>query len=192
MSGVRGDYSKLRELIQGVGKLSRTGRRDVVKVFSAAFMRRTDLCFQRSSTPYGEAWPPLKVRKGMPLLDTGRLRNSVVAGTRPRADGVYVSSNVVYAAIHNYGGSVSHSARVQPRNARGNRFASRKEAGKTKASHKRLGVAKTRVSFIGAHDVGIPKRQFLPDPSRDLPWSYAKDLQDSAKAVIEATLRGAL
>ena len=44
--------------------------------------------FLKSQDPEGQSWEHLKVRKGMPLVDTGRLRNSwsrgVVNGSRAK------------------------------------------------------------------------------------------------------------
>jgi phage gpG-like protein len=53
--------------------------------------------FSSSSDPWGKPWDAPKRRDGKPLLDTGRLRNSITG-----LHGV-VGSNVVYAATHNFG-----------------------------------------------------------------------------------------
>jgi phage virion morphogenesis protein len=60
------------------------------------------LGFVDSTSPYGEKWLPLKHRVGQPLVDTGRLRDSITY--RASNDGVEVGTNVVYAAIHQFGG----------------------------------------------------------------------------------------
>lgn len=57
--------------------------------------------FQQSTSPYGKKWQPLKFRDGKPLLDTGVLRNSLKG--KPTASGISISSNLEYAATHNYG-----------------------------------------------------------------------------------------
>jgi len=60
------------------------------------------LGFVDSMSPYGETWLPLKYRIGQPLVDTGRLRDSI---THQSSDnGVSVGTNVAYAAIHQFGG----------------------------------------------------------------------------------------
>lgn len=185
---VRGDFTRLKQLSASMRAASQGARKAVLKAFAMDLQMETDGCFRRQQTPYGEPWPPLKDppprrRGGMILSDTARLRSSITA--RPLPSGVTVSSNVAYAGIHNYGGSVQHPARAQPRNRRGNRFISHAEAGKKqKASYSRLGVAaSTRVSLMGAHGIGIPKRQYLPDARRGLPGRYAQLLREKADYV---------
>lgn len=70
------------------------------------------LGFKDSRDPYGQPWKPLapatiaRRRKGSstPLLDTGRLRNSITRRVLAGGNGVEIGSNVIYAAIHNFGG----------------------------------------------------------------------------------------
>lgn len=69
--------------------------------------------FQTSTDPQGRPWKPLKrPRKrggNKPLLDTGMLRNSITSV--PTATGVIVGSNLIYAAIHQFGGVVKPGRR---------------------------------------------------------------------------------
>jgi phage virion morphogenesis protein len=200
---VRGDFVRLRKLSQALRKASKSAHRDTCKVFAAALERRTMLCFQQGQSPYGEAWAPVRRRRRraegsapqQPLLDTGRLRNSLHA--RPSGSGVSISSNVEYAGIHNYGGTIQRKGRVQPRQAKGvgGRFISRREAAKAANATKRrqrLGVAKTRVAFLPGGANVVPKRQFLPDEARGLPPKYVADLQATAEAVQQALGLGGL
>lgn len=63
--------------------------------------------FQKSASPYGQYWQQSVQRKsgargpGEILINTGRLRNSIVA--QATETGVRVGTNVVYAAAHNFG-----------------------------------------------------------------------------------------
>lgn len=57
-----------------------------------------------------DKWPGLKVRAGQPLRDTGRLMNSL--GRHVSSDKVMVGTNVVYAAIHNFGGQAGRGRKV--------------------------------------------------------------------------------
>lgn len=77
--------------------------------------------FQAGVSPEGEAWEPVKnprkdskgrPRKGTakPLVDTGRLRNSISVSTAPTE--VHVGSNVVYARIHQLGGQAGRGRKV--------------------------------------------------------------------------------
>lgn len=106
--------------------------------------------FKDSSSPYGNSWAPV-ARGGKPLVDTGRLRSSItyVAGK----DYVRIGTNVVYAAMHQFGGTVKNKARAQP-TTKGGKFKSREKAGKGKRF--------TPVSFLGASEGKITARPFMP------------------------------
>lgn len=57
----------------------------------------------------GKSWLKLKLRKGKPLRDTGRLMGSL--GTaKIRGNSVSVFSNLVYAGIHDNGGIITPKA----------------------------------------------------------------------------------
>ena len=76
----------------------------------------TDLAFRSQKDPWGQAWKPLAAstlrgrRKGKGsgsdkiLRDTGRLSNSITY--RAERASVQVGTNVIYAAIHQFGGSI--------------------------------------------------------------------------------------
>lgn len=78
------------------------------------------LGFKDGTDPYGVKWRALKAstiarrrkRSSKPLLDTGRLRNSIASRlVGPAA--VEVGSNVAYAAIHQFGGRAGRGRKVQ-------------------------------------------------------------------------------
>ena len=75
------------------------------------------LGFRDSKSPYDEPWAPLESREGKPLLDTGRLRNSLM----PRAVGtsLRIDANVAYAAAHQYGTKTIPRRQFLPDQARG-------------------------------------------------------------------------
>ncbi len=56
-------------------------------------------------------WLGLKYRNGKPLVDGGRLRDSVVAYSDN--DTALVGTNMVYAAIHNFGGMAGRGRKVR-------------------------------------------------------------------------------
>jgi len=63
--------------------------------------------FDAGRGPGGRVWPPsrrARAEGGATLVDSGRLRNSIAA--RPGPDGVAVGTDVVYAAIHQKGGTI--------------------------------------------------------------------------------------
>ena len=82
--------------------------------------------FARGGRPV--PWKPLKHRKGRPLRDTGRLMNSITK--KISGDAVYVGTNVIYAATHQFGakkgryGNISvlvpaHRRKIKSGNVRG-------------------------------------------------------------------------
>ncbi len=76
-------------------------RAKLSQVLSAAAFKMTMDTFHRSTDPYGRAWARLKVRKGKPLLDTGRMRASTYFV--PLASGFRVDFSANYAVHHQYG-----------------------------------------------------------------------------------------
>jgi phage virion morphogenesis protein len=79
--------------------------------------------FEGERDPYGKAWQKRKATKGRRvggklLRDTARMMNSIT----PRPFGVSairVTSNVQYAAVHNYGGKRMPKRQFLPDNANG-------------------------------------------------------------------------
>lgn len=70
----------------------------------AELKKRIQLGFRTGRSPDGHPWVPIKHRQGSPLLASGRLRSSIdyhVAG-----DSVTIGTNLVYAALHQFGGEV--------------------------------------------------------------------------------------
>jgi phage virion morphogenesis protein len=60
-------------------------------------------------------WAPLKYRKGQPLIDTGRLKNSITSDSDATSAIAGVSGNIEYAAIQNFGGKTKATI-IRPRN----------------------------------------------------------------------------
>ena len=148
--------------------------------------------FKASQDPYGKPWQRLKAatiaarRKGKgdgqakPLLDTGRLRNSIAS--QAGANSVQVGTNLAYAAIHQFGGVINfaqRSLRVRLRQVKVTR-----EDGTTymatrfaKDKHKRA-VAKWGTSK-GAWLVRIPARPYFGVQDRGLPREYGEIIRDA-------------
>lgn len=68
--------------------------------------------FVRSEDHEGRAWERLKYRVGKPLVNTGILRSSITHRIL-NGNTVEVGTNVVYAAIHNYGGRAGRGKKVK-------------------------------------------------------------------------------
>lgn len=65
---------------------------------------RIRLCFKLGIDPWGSPWAALKIRKGQPLRDTGRLQRSIVSN--PDKTGVTIGTNAKQARIQQFGGTI--------------------------------------------------------------------------------------
>lgn len=129
----------------------------------------------------------LKRRAGGKILqDRGRLAASIVE--RHDANSAAVGTNVVYAAIHQFGGQIDKAAQsrlVRHRtDAKGNLLRSEHLGGKglifAKNSHKRV---KSRWFEQAAHKIDMPARPFLALTGEDEERIVAK-VNDYLKSVI--------
>jgi len=102
-----------REINSALAELNRVGTnlRPMLTDIGEALVESTKLRFRDSKAPDGSTWRPLSPvtialrRKGSsrPLLDTGRLRNSITRSVT--ANSVVVGTNVIYAATQHFGAS---------------------------------------------------------------------------------------
>jgi phage virion morphogenesis protein len=150
---------------------------------------QTDLAFRSERDPWGNAWQRLsrstlrqrRTGKGTGgakiLRDTGRLAGSI--SYRASADQVVVGTNVVYAAIHQFGGDIQRKAHTlyfrtnRAGTVVGNRF-----------------VRKAKSNFaltVGPYSIHIPPRPFL-----SIDASGRADLPMTTVAAILADLRTSL
>ena len=141
---------------QGVSALRQIGSRLVASVIDR---------FETVSGPGGVPWKKsgrAAREAGQTLTDTGRLRSSIAYNLTP--DGIEVGTNVVYAAIHQFGGEIRQQGRSQVLafNARGNRFASRRA---TRA--RKTGAVRVSFAQIAARVIEMPARPFLGLDDRD-------------------------
>lgn len=101
--------------------------------------------FREQRDPYGTPWAHLVGRSGQALMNTGRLRNSftrIVTST-----GFSITTNVSYAAPHQYGATVRAK----------NKYVTFKVGGR----------------WARKAQVTIPKRQMMPERSLGPIWSRA-------------------
>ena len=149
----------------------------------------TDLAFRSQKDPWGQAWKPLAAstlrgrRKGKGsgsdkiLRDTGRLQNSLNyrPGVTVGKDWVRFGTNVAYAAIHQFGGSIDVAARNATVYFRQNKRTG--EVGNKFVKKGRSNFAQDVT--IGAHKITIPARPFLPvRAGGDLPADTRDDVLD--------------
>jgi len=158
---VQGDTKALQQLRARIGKVrSPEFKKRVSNVVGHEALSLVLEGFEASKDPYGVRWKGLKTRTGQPLLDTGRLRNSI--NVRPIDGGFKLATDVKYAPLHQHGGV------VVPRRARALRFM---VGGKP----------------VFAARVKVPARPFLPD-NRGLPRAWAKAFHAIATDFIRAEL----
>lgn len=178
MINIRVEDSQVQALLN---RLSASVRNmsPALKEVGDALKTNIQLGFNAEKSPYGDAWAKLKPatlkarrKKGAGakiLRDTGRLVNSITRSAD--ANSVTVGTNVPYAAIHQFGGTIDHAARsirVRLRTVKGRtRFA--------KDSHKRARIIWGEAK---AWFVNIPARPFMPIRAgkADLPTSWQNEI----------------
>lgn len=111
-------------------------------------------------------------------VQTGNLRRSWFPKTTIESGGIITraTTNVKYAAIHQYGGVIHRQARQSVLSFHGKRgrFVS---PSKKSFSAKPSGQRQQKV-HIGSHDIHMPKRLFiLEDFAKDMPARYQKAIQ---------------
>lgn len=99
-----GDWLRAKRTM---ARLASADLRPPLKGAGEHMLTRVSDAFEEEKSPSGEKWKPSKKRSGKTLTDTARLKKSVayeVVG-----DDVHVGTNVVYGAIHNYGGETGRA-----------------------------------------------------------------------------------
>jgi len=130
--------------------------------------------FEERRSPDGTAWQEVSERyarwkskkghdPGNILVLNNRLMRSI--NVRPETDHVVIGTNVVYAAIHQFGGAISSGGRTQVSAHReGGGFMSRKQA-----SRKKSGSIRISISDVGPHTATMPARKYLGVRAEDWP-----------------------
>lgn len=136
----------------------------VYATIGRVLVNRIRLCFKMGIDPWGNPWQALKLRKGQPLRDTGRLNRSITS--RVDKDGVTVGTNVFYAPVHQFG------ATIVPKTA------------------KRLVFPGPSGRMIFAKKVSIPARPFLPLRRASGVVALPPDWSLQVVRAIKAYLRG--
>jgi len=124
---------------------------------------RIKLGFKNSTSPYGDAWKPLKYRDGQPLRDKGLLQNSITYNAE--SDSVSIGTNAIQAKVQNFG------AVIRPRTAKTLRL-----------------FIGNRAVFV--KQVVIPSRLFMPIVGNDvvLPQDWLKATVRALQDHIESQL----
>lgn len=178
-----------------------TDMRPVMDEIGMGLASRVRTTFEHEASPWGDKWPGLKATlrgrrmKGTGaqiLRDTGRLANSI--SHTVTGNSVDVSTDVEYAAIHNFGGTIQRKGRagsVRLRTTAGGHLMRQKGSPNlavfAKRSHKRA----TERSYQGRdYAITIPARPFFPirGGQVDLPQAWL----DEGIGLITARLRKAV
>lgn len=123
--------------------------------------------FEEESAPDGSPWPPsvrALTKGGRTLTDTARLFQSISFNASDA--GVEVGTNVVYGAIHQFGGEIKQGAREQVIHFKRN----------SKTGATRFAKANKRATFaqkakVGPRTIKMPARPYLgidEDDNRDI------------------------
>lgn len=137
--------------------------RPALEVIGRTLITRIRLCFKLGIDPWGTPWAALKIRKGQPLVDTTRLRQSIKSqvsdtglsiGTNLRS-----KSGARYPAVHQFGAVIQ----AKP--------------------GKRLAFAGPNGTVILAKKVTIPARPFLPlrKDGVALPEGWERDVENALR-----------
>ena len=111
---VDADFQPIRDYLAQIETLG-TNATDLFDEIGAALVSSTQARFASSTAPDGSGWKPVK-RGGKPLVDHGILRGSITHQAHPGS--VDVGTNLVYAAIHQFGGEAgrkSHRVTIDAR-----------------------------------------------------------------------------
>ncbi len=166
MAGVAGDFAGLARLIGNTVALATPEwQAQLCQGMGAACLKQLMDEFRDSRDPYGNPWKPLVLRKGKPLLATGRLRASCTL--IPRDSGFAIIIGAAYAETHQYG-----KAGIKPVNKR---VLSWKVRGQSKR-------------FFAA-SVTIPQRMMIP-PTDNLGPYWTQAIRGEAELRVKALFSG--
>ena len=195
--GATGDFRELRALrarLTGFG-----GNRfwtTMSRALAETARERIKETFQTSIDPYGKPWKASFHRRGPEkgsfktlgqiLRDTNRLFRSLVP-SNITAHGFAISTSVIYAAIHNWGGTITLPYQERANfHARSGRFMKHSAVSKAIAARRAGGKAKyfrTSLAAYGARSFRMPKRQYMPDGAHVGPI-WRKAFFDTARRVV--------
>lgn len=196
MAGVTGDFGKLARLIGSSKQLSSPGfRRDLYRNLAEEARSLVVEAFEKSEDPYGNPWKPSRQKRrggrgyvtrgrGQILRDTSRLLGSLNSGIRTTGNGFSISTNVVYANVHNSGGLVRVKPGVQAHHADTGAFLRRRQGSTRQRDVQAQGRAPAvRISFRQAGIWRMPRRMFIP-PASNIGPKWEKGFREVINAAV--------
>ena len=103
--GLTGDFRGLNDLKRRLQRLVGEGfSEELADVLGSTALKQVDDGFRNSRNPYGEAWKPLALRQGKPMLDTGSMAAS--ANYQPTRNGFRINIPKKQAMLLHHGGVV--------------------------------------------------------------------------------------
>lgn len=158
MTGVRMELTGQEAALGDLGAIiARTQNpRGLFENIGLSLVTSTQHRFEESHGPDGSPWPP-SVRAlatgGKTLIDSARLMRSI--SYQASDTGVEIGTNVVYAAIHQFGGVIHQAPRTAVLH-----FKTSKRTGASRFA--KPGKAdRAQKAAIGARDIAIPARPFI-------------------------------
>jgi phage virion morphogenesis protein len=116
MTGVALNYKiDFSDPIRALEQLRGADRRLLAAEIGDYVVSETLLNFENQQTPEGESWEPsLRAQEegGKTLQDFGHLRDSYTYAVALNGDSVEIGSNMIYAAIHHFGGEAGRNKAV--------------------------------------------------------------------------------
>lgn len=183
--GLPGLESRLKKIAG-----SRSFKLKLMKNLGDETLQRVERCFAHQCDPYGAAWKPVRFTGrrigGQILRDTGRLMN----GFRRAASSMRftVTNSAVYAAVHNYGGTIERKGGVTAHSVHSGKFIGKSRKATRLAENMERGQRATSIAFHGAYVIHIPARPFLPN-KRGLPESWRQEFSDIASLILKTELQ---
>lgn len=186
--GASGDFKELRALRARLTGFGGSGFwMTMSRALAETARERVKESFQQSMDPYGRHWKASWHRRGPDkggfktigqiLRDRGILFKSL-APTNISAQGFAISTTVKYAAIHNWGGTITlpyqERANFHGRNGRFLKHSAVSKSIAAKYSGKKGKAFRASIAIHGARSFRMPKRQYMPDGNRVGPiWRKA-------------------
>lgn len=209
---IKGDFAELKKMIGDMrGLQGRQFRSVIMQTLAEETLEMVQRGFLKSQSPYGNPWRPSRTSarerraggarmkgQGQILRESGRLLNSI--RQKSSSQSFTVGTNVKYAAIHQFGGTITQGNRTNVHGNEGRFISKTRRPGGTgtgirwggqktelgRKGRKGRAIRSMRVSFTFAHSFRMPGRPFLPTEGLPPTWRrrYVDAFNDARKALL--------